>query len=261
MVRIDFYKYHGTGNDFVMVDGRKKTDEPLTAAQIKNICDRHFGVGADGLIILKEHADAAFEMLYYNADGNLGSMCGNGARCAIAFAYQLGIKKDFYHFKTYDGYHEAEIISPGLIKLRMHDVLKVQHIHADSVLNTGSPHYVKAVSNVKSYDVTTEGKKIRNSEMYSKDGINVNFVEQQKDNKLFVRTYERGVEAETLSCGTGVTASALINAHNINGFNHVEILTPGGALSVEFMNHQNEYFTEINLIGPAKLVFEGTITI
>ncbi|HEY0299459.1 MAG TPA: diaminopimelate epimerase [Arachidicoccus sp.] len=259
MQTINFSKYQGTGNDFVMIDGRNK-DLNITIEGIKTICNRRFGVGSDGLIILKDHPSLDFEMDYYNADGTQ-SMCGNGGRCAVMFAKQLGILKSKYQFLAIDGEHSATLEDNDWINLRMHDVSNVDFVNSSFVLNTGSPHYVKFVEEVKKMNVAEEGRKIRYSEAYKEKGINVNFVQVLDDTTIFVRTYERGVEGETYSCGTGVTAASLVSAHNERGFNRIEVKTLGGNLAVEFDKKGEEHFDNIWLCGPAELVFTGQIKI
>jgi diaminopimelate epimerase len=260
-MNITFYKYQGTGNDFVVLDNRDGKYR-LTNDQVRRLCDRRFGIGADGLMMLNEKSGYDFEMKYYNADGKEGSMCGNGARCIVKFAYHLGIHKERYKFTAYDGEHEAEIDTDGIISLKMNDVTHIRKFHSDFILNTGSPHYIKMVTDVMDLDVYKKGHEIRYSKEFEQEGINVNFVEQMDEaDKIFVRTYERGVEDETLSCGTGVTAAALVCWHNENGFNEVEVRTTGGLLSVEFDKINDEGFTNIWLCGPAEKVFEGTVEI
>lgn len=257
---LHFYKYQGTGNDFVILDGREKMPE-LTALQIAEICDRRFGVGGDGLMILRNYPGYDFEMKYYNSDGREGSMCGNGGRCIIRFAYHLGMHKDNYHFLAPDGEHDAEIDINGQVRLKMNDVVAVKQASGDFILDTGSPHYVKFVNDIREYDVPDEGRSIRHSAPFVKEGINVNFVEMVNDHTIFVRTFERGVESETWSCGTGVTASALVSAHNETGFNQVDVETLGGRLSVEYDRISEQEYRNIWLIGPAEFVFQGQINI
>ncbi|MBS1729696.1 MAG: diaminopimelate epimerase [Bacteroidetes bacterium] len=255
-MKIPFYKFHGTANDFIMLDNRKN-DIQLTNKQVKRLCDRHTGIGADGLILISLSPDTDFEMIYYNADGNTGSMCGNGGRCAIKFASMLGIKNSTYHFRAMDGLHEASIEENGWVFLKMNDVHHIKHVFPDAyVLNTGSPHYVKQVTDLRDYPVVKEGKEIRYSAEYADKGINVNFVEEL-ENSLFVRTYERGVEDETMSCGTGITASALVFAHHEFGFNHIDVHTLGGNLAVEFYKKGPMDFENIWLCGPAECSFIG----
>lgn len=260
-MKIEFYKYHGTGNDFVILDNYHFQVPPITTKQIKLICNRHFGIGADGLMLLSKREGYDFEMIYYNADGNESSMCGNGGRCLAKFAYHSGIHKSLYKFIATDGQHEAEINTDGTVSLKMGNVNKVEyHVH-HAVINTGSPHFVKFSENVKDIDVAETGHEIRYSTTFEEEGINVNFVETINDDTIFVRTYERGVENETLSCGTGVTAAALLSAHNQNGFNTVDVKTPGGSLSVEFDKIDDQHFENIWLCGPVEFVFKGEITI
>jgi len=255
---IKFYKYQGTGNDFIILDNRNNEYSSLTPLQINRLCDRRFGIGADGLMMLKNKEGYDFEMIYHNADGKEGSMCGNGGRCMVKFAYHLGIVETSYKFIATDGEHEAEIDTDGIVSLKMKDVNGVQDYHGDLILDTGSPHYIKMVGDVMSYDVYQKGKDIRYSSQFNDKGINVNFVEQRDEDHIVVRTYERGVEDETFSCGTGVTASALVNYHNENGFNEVIVITKGGRLSVEFDKIGENNFANIWLSGPAEKVFEGS---
>lgn len=257
-----FYKYQGTGNDFILADNRDHKYASLTADQIRRLCDRRFGIGADGLMLLNEKTGYDFEMKYYNADGREGSMCGNGGRCIVKFAWHLGLHRDLYKFIAFDGEHEAEIDIDGIVSLKMKDVEKIQKIHGDFVLNTGSPHYIKLVDNVMDMDVYKKGHDIRYSKDYEQEGINVNFVEQSESvDKIIVRTYERGVEDETFSCGTGVTAAAVVCYHNENGFNDVEVKTLGGTLTVEYDRLDDEKFVNIWLCGPAEKVFEGMVEV
>ena len=256
-MKLNFYKYQGTGNDFIIIDNRNGQFTEFTTKQVQHICDRRFGIGADGLMLMNNKEDYDFEMKYYNADGKLGSLCGNGSRCMIRFAYHMGIHKYTYHFLAADGPHEAEIDNHNLIRVKMNDVTDIKEHSSFTLLNTGSPHLVKFVNDVMNVDVVETGRDIRNSKNYAEEGINVNFVESVDDDKIFVRTYERGVEDETLSCGTGVTAAALMSAHNPRGFNRVEVKTHGGSLSVEFNKTADNHFENIWLCGPAELVFTG----
>ncbi|MFP5041004.1 diaminopimelate epimerase [Parasediminibacterium sp. JCM 36343] len=254
-----FYKYQGTGNDFIIMDNRGG-DITLATKQVKDLCDRKFGIGADGLMLLQTIDGYDFEMKYYNADGRESSMCGNGGRCLTQFAFDNGIQKEKYVFLAVDGPHEA-FFSDGWVHLKMKDVEKVENVEGDYVLNTGSPHFVKQVMNVMSMDVYAKGHEIRYSDDFKAEGINVNFVEIKDEDEIIVRTYERGVENETLSCGTGVTASALIFAHNDLGFNRVEVSTPGGKLAVEFDKKGEGIFENIWLCGPATFVFKGLVNV
>jgi diaminopimelate epimerase len=259
-MELHFYKYQGTGNDFILLDGREKMPE-LSENQIAAMCNRRFGIGGDGLMILRHYPGYDFEMKYYNADGREGSMCGNGGRCIVRFAYHLGIHRDNYHFLAPDGEHEADIDINGMVRLKMNDVNAVKQHSGDFILNTGSPHYIKYVNDIREYDVPHEGYTIRNSAPFVREGINVNFVETVNDHTIFVRTFERGVEAETWSCGTGVTAAALVSAHNETGFNQVDVETLGGMLSVEYDRVSEGEYRNIWLIGPAEYVFEGHINL
>jgi diaminopimelate epimerase len=260
-MKLTFYKYHGTGNDFVILDNYHTEVPALSAKQIKFICDRHFGIGADGLMLLGKKDGYDFEMIYYNADGKESTMCGNGGRCLVKFAHHTGIHKGMYKFIAVDGEHEAEIDTDGTVSLKMNKVNKVEyHIH-HAIINTGSPHFVKFTENVEDVDVVATGSEIRHSHAFEAEGINVNFVETIDEDAIFVRTYERGVENETLSCGTGVTAAALLSAHNQNGFNTVDVKTPGGNLSVEFDKIDDQHFENIWLCGPALFVFKGEIEV
>jgi len=260
-MKIEFYKYQGVGNDFIIMDNRDGKYSGLTPKQVAHLCNRRFGIGADGLMLLNNKPDYDFEMKYYNADGNESSMCGNGGRCLVRFAHHVGIHKSMYKFLAIDGDHLAEIDNDNWIRLKMKDVNNIEEHTAHYILNTGSPHFVKFAANVHDIDVVETGREIRYSPAFEKEGINVNFVEMLKDDAIFVRTYERGVEDETLSCGTGVTASALVAAHNDNGFNRVEVKTPGGHLSVEFDKEDGDHFTNIWLCGPAEFVYKGEIEI
>ncbi len=257
---ISFYKYQGTGNDFILLDNRQQTYSGLTQQVIARICERRFGIGADGLMLLNLKEGYDFEMKYFNADGREGSMCGNGGRCMVRFAYHLGIHKSSYHFLASDGEHEAEIDDgTNIINLKMKDVSGIREENGDYILNTGSPHLVKIVDDVMDYDVLKKGTEIRYNEEFTKDGINVNFVEQKKSDEIIVRTYERGVEDETFSCGTGVTASAIVCYHNDVGYNDVTVTTKGGELVVKYDRHNDNSYTNIWLCGPAEKVFEGKI--
>lgn len=259
-MKIEFHKYQGTGNDFIVVDNRNGLNLNLSEEQVKDLCDRRFGIGADGLMLLNDKDGYDFEMLYYNADGREGSMCGNGGRCLVKFAESLGIQKEVYKFVASDGEHEARIDADGIVALKMNDVDDIQTYHSDFILDTGSPHYIKFTPQVSALDVIKKGKEIRYSKEFEKQGINVNFVEQlDEPDKIFVRTYERGVENETLSCGTGVTAAALVCYHNENGFNEVEVKTLGGKLNVEFDRTNDGRFRNIWLCGPAEKVYQGKI--
>jgi len=258
-MKIDFVKYHGTGNDFIMINDTSGNTGMLSIKTVSFLCDRRFGIGADGLIILKNHHDADFEMIYYNSDGKEGSMCGNGGRCIVAFAKKAGLISRSARFKSIDGIHEAQIRENGIISLKMKDITNIEQGKGYYFLDTGSPHYVTFIKGLKNYDVFGEGRKIRNSNRFREEGTNVNFAEDT-ENGIFVRTYERGVENETLSCGTGVVASAVCYAVEKNLVtDHVEINTRGGNLLVRFDREGKTSFTNIRLEGHATYVFSGTI--
>ena len=255
---IPFYKYQGTGNDFVILDNRSGNFTQLTSVQIAYLCDRRFGIGADGLMMLQLKDGYDFEMMYYNADGNEGSMCGNGGRCLVAFAKQMGVIDKTAAFLATDGFHEAIVKENSWIELKMKDVNSIEIFPDHSILNTGSPHYIRWEKDIAKTAVYDEGKRIRNSPPFIKEGINVNFVQVHED-ALSVRTYERGVEAETLSCGTGVTAAAIAASSATIGQQEQKILTPGGELKVKFEKKSDSSFENIWLCGPATFVFSGTI--
>lgn len=257
---VKFYKYQGTGNDFIILDNRTGEFNQITNSMVARLCNRHLGIGGDGLMLMNKAGGYDFEMIYYNADGNPGTMCGNGGRCMVSFARKMGILQFTYRFKASDGDHEAEL-NGQVVRLKMNDVREVEVHNTYMILNTGSPHFVRFVNDLENVDVVETGREIRNSKKFLPDGINVDFVEPLQDDSIFVRTYERGVEDETLSCGTGVTAAALVSAHNPLGFNQVFVHTPGGKLSVEFYKVNDHEFENIWLSGPAELVFTGEIEI
>jgi diaminopimelate epimerase len=257
-MKISFNKYQGTGNDFIMIDDRS-ADFPLkNLSLVAKLCDRKFGIGADGLILIRPTPDYDFDMIYYNADGSQ-SMCGNGARCAVAFAKHLGIVQDKASFLAIDGPHQATI-KEELVELGMGDVSVLKNEGKDYFVNTGSPHHVRFVEDVLQYPVVAEGAKIRYSKGYEPQGTNVNFVTKLDEDQIMIRTYERGVENETLSCGTGVTACALVFGAQ-NSLNEVKIKTPGGNLKVSFSSKGDGSYENIVLIGPAEKVFEGVLEI
>lgn len=258
---IPFSKYHGTGNDFIILDNRSGQFDSLTTEQISFMCHRHFGIGADGLMLFNSKTGFDFEMKYFNADGKEGSMCGNGGRCIVRYAIDQGLNQFTYRFWATDGLHEAEIDNHNRIRLKMKDVESIEDHSSFLIIDTGSPHFIKFAEDVMDIDVVETGRDIRNSKPYAENGVNVNFVENTGEDSIFVRTYERGVEDETLSCGTGVTAAALASAHNSRGFNRVEVHTPGGELSVEFNKNDDASFDNIWLCGPAEFVFKGEIVI
>ncbi len=262
-MKYKFYKYQGTGNDFILFDDRGDSMR-FNAEEIVSICDRRFGIGADGVILLRNSPDLDFEMVYYNADGKPSSMCGNGGRCITSFAKKLGIIEDHADFLAADGKHEAIFTNsdPVVVKLKMKDVNEIVKLMDGWWLDTGSPHLVIEVNNLDELDVKSAGSEIRYNDYFRKEGVNVNFV-QRSENGIAVRTYERGVEDETLSCGTGVTASALISLANEwvpSNMDPVTVNCPGGKLKVHSLKSPHG-FNEVWLEGPAMLVFEGEISI
>ena len=255
-MKINFSKYQATGNDFVLIDNRVH-QYSFTQDQIKQICDRRFGVGADGLMLIEKHPTLDFNLVYYNSDGSQ-SLCGNGSRAAVIMAATLGLLKEKTVFNAYDGPHEAEVLKSGVVRLKMNPVASVKKLGESYFINTGSPHYLQVVGDVQNFPVVAEGRKIRYSDTFKPGGTNVNFIQLLGDNSIFVRTYERGVEDETYSCGTGVTAAAL--AASFHGYTSpVKVKVKGGELAVEFKAGQADTFDEIFLIGPAKMVFEGIL--
>jgi diaminopimelate epimerase len=252
-----FYKYHGTGNDFIILDNRDETIH-LSTSQITHLCHRNFGIGADGLMLLEKSTHTHFKMRYFNSDGKEGSMCGNGGRCLIAFAKKLNIIDSEAKFEAIDGLHHATITENG-VRLKMNDVNGIEQIDEDFFLNTGSPHYVKYVSNLNTIDVFAEGRTIRYNNRFSEKGTNVNFIEKIGDT-LHIRTYERGVENETLSCGTGTVAAAIIcTLGTSNEHKEVHFQTKGGPLKVSFIKNNEVQFNQVWLEGPAQFVFEGQV--
>jgi diaminopimelate epimerase len=254
-----FNKYQGAGNDFIIIDNRKGVFNPADSELINRLCNRRFGIGADGLILISNHKKADFEMKYFNSDGKLGSMCGNGGRCTAHFARKWDIAGNNQKFMAFDGIHEAEV-KKDMVRLQMADVNEYKLVDGSYFLNTGSPHYVVFTSNIDKLDVNEEGRKLRWSTKFAPGGTNVNFVEVH-DNGLYIRTFERGVEEETLACGTGVTASAIASVlagHFDTG--SVNVRARGGNLKVE-LNLEKEKVINVWLTGPATFIFEGIIKV
>ena len=260
-MKISFSKYQGTGNDFVMLDNLNGQYDSLTIPQIQLICDRRFGVGSDGLIKINSHNSSDFEVEYFNSDGSK-SFCGNGARCSVAFAETLGVNVSDTSFLGIDGLHNASK-NQDVISLEMGDVSEITKIENDFVIYTGSPHYIRFIDAINDLDIVQFGKKVRYSEEFKNEGINVNLVEIVNANNLIVNTYERGVEDETLSCGTGVTACVLAFAYQTQllGEHKVSVKVKGGNLSVFFNQETLGKFTTIHLIGPGQFVFSGEINV
>jgi len=258
-MNLTFHKYQGTGNDFILINQMEEVHS-LNQNTIQYLCSRRFGIGADGLILMQAHAAYDFEMVYFNADGNLSSMCGNGARCITRFARDQGILRDEYNFLAVDGPHKSTIHSDGEVSLQMGDVGGLLQMNDEFVVNTGSPHFVKIYGNNQpSEDIKDYGRKIRNSKRFKKEGINVNQV-SFIDGGIMVRTYERGVEDETLSCGTGVVASAICTNSSTNLESPIRVNTMGGSLTVKFDNDDGGY-VNIWLTGPAERVFSGEVVV
>lgn len=257
---MDFYKYQGTGNDFVLIDDRAGTFPHTSQALIERLCHRRFGIGADGLILLQNDTEYDFRMVYFNADGAEGSMCGNGGRCIVRFAHDLGLFESETRFRAVDGEHVAVVCEEDIF-LKMSDVTGIQKRNGLTFLDTGSPHVVQFVDDLESLDVVAEGRAIRYDAAFP-GGTNVNFAQVLDDHTVFVRTYERGVEDETYSCGTGVTAVALVAHQQLTMPDPVFIQTLGGNLRVSFNPSDiDDQFSSIYLIGPAKRVFAGSITV
>ena len=260
-MKIPFEKYQGTGNDFVIIDNRTLFFDKTNKNLIQQLCNRKFGIGSDGLILIEDHEKYDFNMVFFNPDGSQ-SFCGNGSRCAVQFAYNLGMIKEHTSFVSTDGWHEAYILGEGMVKLKMNDVKEIQHNNTFDFLHTGSPHYVTFEQDIFNADIVKKGREIRYSDTYKNiGGTNVNFIEK-KGKEYIVRTYERGVENETLSCGTGVTACALsVGLRNKIQNGRINIKTKGGDLVVEFNQTSQHSFTNIWLSGLATFVFEGIIKV
>ena len=267
MKTIHFCKYHGAGNDFVLIDNRNNNIS-LSDEEVSLLCHRRLGIGADGLMILQHSNNSDFEMVYYNSDGHRASMCGNGGRCIVAFAKHLGIIDQQTTFEAYDGKHWAEIVEwnncCGVVKLGMEISTNIEPCLKGWKVDTGSPHYVELITDdIAQYDVVGNGRQLRYHDAFQPWGTNVDFVSKINDNEIFAATYERGVEDETLSCGTGVTASALIfdqRNNTSNGYHEVKVHTKGGLFSVYFQKDNGTY-SHIFLQGPVTLVFEGDATL
>ena len=259
-MKIKFSKYNGAGNDFIVIDDRKNNIDN-NPSLIEKLCNRNFGIGGDGLILIKESKSTDFEILHYTSDGNLGSLCGNGSRCAISFAYKNKIIGKKTRFDTFDGIHNAEIINDNLVKMEMKINSDIIENEYGTWLDTGSPHLVIEKDNTDELDVNLLASSIRYNEYYKKEGVNVNFIEKVSNETFKIRTYERGVENETLACGTGSTASAIcMNYLGKTQSNNITMKCRGGDLKVEFISNDN-LFSNISITGPAKFVFEGQIDI
>ena len=260
-MQLKFYKYQGTGNDFVMIDNRLQNFPKENIALIAQLCDRRFGVGGDGLILLENDENSDFKMVYFNSDGNQSTMCGNGGRCLVAFAKKMAVIDNHTSFNAIDGLHHATIENDGIVALQMIDVTSIKKEKEYSFLNTGSPHHVQLVDDLKKYNVKEQGATLRYGSLYGKEGSNINFVSKINENTFALRTYERGVEDETLACGTGATAVAIaMHDSGLTSATAININVEGGELAVSFDKKDNLY-SNVFLKGPAEFVFEGTITV
>jgi len=261
-MNLEFYKYHGAGNDFIMIDCRNADEKQFSLEVVKHLCDRHLGIGSDGLILLLEDNSADFRMKYFNSDGKEGTMCGNGGRCITAFARDLGIIKDKTVFSGIDGLHHASFQGGEIVDLQMIDVKGVNKFEDGFLINTGSPHFVCFKKSIQHINVFGEGREMRHQERFSASGANINFVETLDNNSFKIRTYERGVEDETLACGTGSVASA-ISSYILNKTDKSSYIVEakGGRLEVRFNANQDGTFTDVWLKGPVKFVFKGEISL
>ncbi|SMO43257.1 diaminopimelate epimerase [Saccharicrinis carchari] len=261
-MQVDFYKYQGTGNDFIIIDNRNGNFDTKSTSLVSFLCHRRMGIGADGLMLLESNDSEKvdFTMRYYNSDGKEASMCGNGGRCIAAFAVRIGAvtNADEFYFEAADGMHVAKFKN-DIVSLKMIDVSHIDSGEGYYFLNTGVPHYVTHRNNIADIDIVNNGSKIRYSATFKPDGTNVNFVEQQSHNQIKVRTYERGVENETYSCGTGVVASAIATFVKNKQEKFFDVDVKGGRLQVHFEGDEKSGFSNIWLIGPATLVFEGKV--
>ncbi len=259
-MNFDFEKYQGSGNDFIIVNDRTKGFPDKQVSLIKALCDRHFGIGADGLILVRNSELSDFKMIYFNSDGHPSSLCGNGSRCVYAFSNKHGIVGTEGSFETSDGIHKASISSDGWVCLEMRDVLKIEQKDSAIFLDTGSPHHVECVDHVSAVNVKEQGAAIRYSAPYFEAGSNVNFIEKVNQNEFNIRTYERGVEGETLACGTGAVAAAIVVHYTgLTSSNKLKINALGGLLEVSFTHEAGQY-KNIQLKGAAAFVFSGNFS-
>jgi diaminopimelate epimerase len=261
-MKIGFEKHHGAGNDFIMIDARALDENLFSTKIVKRLCDRHFGIGADGLILLQNDDKSDFRMKYFNADGKEGTMCGNGGRCISFFASRIGIIGDKANFMGIDGEHTAILNKDGSISLKMSDVDYIKKLNDGFLAETGSRHFVKFVDKVNKINVQETGRSLRHEARFGKKGTNVNFVQLTDSNHLLIRTFERGVEAETLACGTGTVAAAISSYIEFpTDKTSYHLTAPGGELSVNFQEKDKEFFSDIWLTGPVKYVFSGELEI
>jgi diaminopimelate epimerase len=257
---LNFSKYHGAGNDFIIIDNRNENIS-LSTDRVKDLCHRQFSVGADGLMLLESDSINAFRMRYFNSDGLEGTMCGNGGRCIVMFAHKLGMFEKNIVFSGIDGNHEAEILDLSNVRLKMKDVDSINIVDDHYIIDTGSPHFIQFVTEVNHVDVPYQGKMIRNTFCAQTGGVNANFAHFVADG-IMIRTYERGVEAETLACGTGAVATAIAANHWYNeSKDSYTLYAKGGTLNVTFERVGDMNYKNIWLTGPAVHVFDGTISI
>ena len=258
-MKFKFSKYQANGNDFIIFKNFSQ-NFPKKQITVKELCSRRFGIGADGVIFIENCEESDFKMVYYNSDGRLGSFCGNGARCSAKFASDEKIISNQTNFMAYDGIHQCKI-DKNMVHLSMKSIVDIKKVRGDIIIDSGSPHYIKIVQNVRKVNVLENGRKIRNDKLFGSEGINVNFVQIKSNNKYIIRTYERGVENETLSCGTGATAVAVaMHYSNKTSSNKIEINSKGGMLRVEFNENEKKY-NDIFLIGLVRKIFVGEIKI
>ena len=258
-MNFQFEKYQGAGNDFIILDDREDSFPDQDHSLIQKLCDRHFGIGADGLILLRDSSRSDFKMLYFNANGHPSSLCGNGSRCVFAFAKKHKIVSNQGTFETSDGTHKGSITPDDLICIEMGDVLKIEKRDMAIFMDTGSPHHIEFVDEVSAVDVKVQGAAIRYGAPYFEAGSNANFVEKVNENEFNIRTYERGVEDETLACGTGAVAAAIaVHFSELTPLNVVKINALGGRLQVSFTPDSGQY-KNIQLTGPAVFVFSGNL--
>ena len=260
-MQLEFYKYQGTGNDFAMIDNRSRFFPKDNVQLVERLCDRRFGIGADGLILLENDSETDFKMVYYNSDGNPSSMCGNGGRCLVAFAKYLNVINDNCTFIATDGLHHASVANDGIVSLQMIDVTNIKKESDYTFMDTGSPHHVQMVEDLEHYNVKENGAALRYGALYGAIGSNINFVKKINEDTFSLRTYERGVEDETLACGTGATAVAIaMNATGQTNASSIKLNAEGGKLAVSF-DKKGDLFTNVFLIGPAEFVFKGVIEV
>ena len=258
-MEFEFEKYHGTGNDFILINDNSKKFPIKDSDRIRLLCDRKFGIGSDGLVIIRDHKEFDFEMLYFNADGVEGSLCGNGSRCAVAYGIDNGLLSNKVVFKAVDGIHYASAESSEMFSLSFKNLKRIDQNSKSLFLDTGSPHHVQVVTDIENIDIKEKGSFIRYGSKYKEEGVNVSFVEKIGSNLFKLRTYERGVEDETLSCGTGAVAASLaVHYLKLTDANEVSMETLGGILKVKFRLDFGTY-KDTRLIGPAKKVFSGKI--